>query len=728
MKIDLSSIGTFYSNEIDFDKKITFIFGKNGTGKSTIAEAIGRLPNQETFVFQGFANIIDENKRLNAVVLGEENAIISKQIETKKAEVEAKNAERDAIKKSLQKPDNENESNFWTRRDKAEYDYKAKSKEIEDFCIQSASKIKNMDKPKVAQTTYNKNNFKEDISNATLISEDELNQNIETIKSEVKIAAKIEFPQIDIQELEADINGVLTKTVIERTKISRLENNAEKREFAKMGLRIHKRGEKCAFCGNDIKGATWDELVSYFSADEVKNFQNEIQNKIIEIDAKIAEISGLTINTNEFYPAFIQEAKEIEREIDTKKKEINSDLRTFRTCLDEKLKYLFEERPNVSSKSIGDFVTIGKKYDNLKNKNNENDLEKRKLDAADKIRKHYVKKALDEFEYDIKQGELNTLNVSRKRCSDEFDTEEEKITGKDGLNEKIKAIQEEIINLQSKTKNETLLAVNINKKLKHMVSFELVRVEDEESKGFYRVKDSITKCVREVTELSTGEKNIIAFLYFIEKLNEVKENQSVNPRIIVFDDPMSSNDDGMQYLIIEELQNLMKSLRHSDHFILLTHNKHFYLNVKYGHKYDKDRFIRFQSDGSKTHFVTIKNEKEDYKTSYESLWRELELLYGMDTVSADLLLNPIRRIIETYTKFNAINKSQFCSAVDGAKKLFDVNSHSIDDIEAELNGKTKNEIIQMFYDCFSNNNQKEHFEKFWNNLLIDDNGLIQFTE
>ena len=40
--------------------------------------------------FQGVANIIDENKRLNAVVLGEETATISRQIDMKKAELEAK--------------------------------------------------------------------------------------------------------------------------------------------------------------------------------------------------------------------------------------------------------------------------------------------------------------------------------------------------------------------------------------------------------------------------------------------------------------------------------------------------------------------------------------------------------------------------------------------------------------------------------------------------------------
>lgn len=104
MVLDLSSIEVFEENQIDFDKRVTFIFGKNGTGKTTIAEEMKKLtPGYDVMTFQGFANIIDENKRLNAVVLGEENATISRQIEVKKAELEAKLSEVDRIKKDPQK-------------------------------------------------------------------------------------------------------------------------------------------------------------------------------------------------------------------------------------------------------------------------------------------------------------------------------------------------------------------------------------------------------------------------------------------------------------------------------------------------------------------------------------------------------------------------------------------------------------------------------------------------
>lgn len=91
-----------------------------------------------------------------------------------------------------------------------------------------------------------------------------------------------------------------------------------------------------------------------------------------------------------------------------------------------------------------------------------------------------------------------------------------------------------------------------------------------------------------------------------------------------------------------------------------------------------------------------------------------------------MLLNPIRRAIETFTKFNGIKQANFCDKVIGAKKLFDVNSHSIDDLEVELNGKSKQEIIQMMFDCFQKNNYESHFKNYWSELEVDDNGKLQF--
>lgn len=723
MKIDLSAVEVFADNEIEFYKGITFIFGKNGTGKSTIANRLKNECDYEVSVFQGFSNIIDDNKRLNAVVLGEENATINRQIEAKKIEIEAKNVKIDEIKKTLQNPNDESISNLWTQKEEAEQNYKTMQRKIDDFYSKSASRIKQIDNPRVAITSYNKRNFKDDIADAKVLSEEELNRCNATIKSEIKYAPEIVFPKIDFQALKKQTNNLLKKSVIERVKINRLENNVEKRAFAERGFNIHKKGDVCAFCGSEIKDETWNELASYFSADEVKGFREEINNKINDIESQIKKVHELSIDENNFYPSFINDVKELKQKLDRQKAEAVSYLNRLKEALDDKLKFLFEACSTVDECCSVDLEDIKEKYKDFRRDNNENSLSEKQQEAKDKVRRHHVKKCLDEFGYNSELSNLDKLEEVKSIRDDEYHKEELKIYE---LEEEINIIQKEIQILQNGTKNESLLAENINKKLKHMVSFELVHVKDDESKGFYRVKDFINGSIRDITELSTGEKNIIAFLYFIEKLNEIKESPSNKQRIIVFDDPMCSNDDGMQYLIIEDLQRLMKRLLPTDHFILLTHNKHFYLNVKYNHKYSEDRFMRFQSDGRKTHIMIINKKEEDFKTSYESLWSELKTLYELKSVSADLLLNPIRRIIETYTKFNAINKRDFYEPVEGALKLFNVNSHSIDDIEAELNGKTRNEIIQMFYDCFSENGNADHFKKFWNELKIDEDGRIIF--
>ena len=80
VKIDLSSEILFKENEIDFEKKINFIFGKNGTGKSTISKLLQEQNiSYDLRLFQGFESVIGENNQLNAVILGEENKKINEE-------------------------------------------------------------------------------------------------------------------------------------------------------------------------------------------------------------------------------------------------------------------------------------------------------------------------------------------------------------------------------------------------------------------------------------------------------------------------------------------------------------------------------------------------------------------------------------------------------------------------------------------------------------------------
>ena len=175
MKINLSSNELFDNDELDLDKNITFIFGKNGTGKSTIAGEILKLnTDYNVQVFQGFANIIDENKRLNAVALGVENSSINSQINQQEEFIKELEKEKEIINRNLQPVSNSNESNYFTRKKEAEENYNDLKKEIDQFYRNSASKLKSLENLRIFPVNYNKNSFKNDISKASLLNDDEV--------------------------------------------------------------------------------------------------------------------------------------------------------------------------------------------------------------------------------------------------------------------------------------------------------------------------------------------------------------------------------------------------------------------------------------------------------------------------------------------------------------------------------------------------------------------------
>lgn len=72
----------FSDKKVGGFNKINYIYGKNGTGKSSLVKAIKeQYENQyDLHIFQGFNSIIGTDDELNAIALGSENTEITKQI------------------------------------------------------------------------------------------------------------------------------------------------------------------------------------------------------------------------------------------------------------------------------------------------------------------------------------------------------------------------------------------------------------------------------------------------------------------------------------------------------------------------------------------------------------------------------------------------------------------------------------------------------------------------
>ena len=753
MKLDLTDasiyddgLNRFEDKEIDFSKSINIIYGKNGTGKSSICKLMKeQWKDKEVCIFRGFNELLDENEKLNAIVLGEDNSNINQEVTSLKKEIDKIKKEREEKKENIEKPkEGDNRTNLFTEKRDLENQKTKKEDEENKIYIDGASKVKREGDLILSEgNKYDKNDFKDDIKKAK--EQGELSEEkIKTLRETIIVDEKdnideINLNFIDLNKEQKEINSVLEKTVKPVEVILELEGNHRKQDFAKVGLECHKPNENCAFCGNVITEERYKKVKSYFSSDDIKTFEDEIKKKLEFIENNI-DLENKNINIDEklFYPEFREKIKGFKGKITLIIRERKNILNGFKDALEKKKANLFVKMDILQEDLPEDLKENIDAYNEIVKENNQyaKDLEEEKKEARKKLRYHKInvflkkknKKNKNNYDEELEsiKGSIQGLEGSISAKDDEIKKIADEI---DGLEENLDRKKKKVEKLLENTKNTEILANNINKKIKDTVNFRLCRKE-ENGQEFYEIKEKIDgreETIRPITKLSDGEKNIIAFLYFIESLKDPDKKD--REKIIVFDDPMNSNDDTMQYLITSEIEKIIRDIdpnkkdknikiRSKDKLILLTHNTHFYRNNLEGlpgiHRdggYGKYNIYKFRTINGKTIIEKIDKANRDINSSYQRLWDEVVFLY--EHKKPNLMLNLIRQIIETFCSFSAINKDDFYKKSPELKKLLNVNSHGIEDLEVDLNGKTEEQIKNLFSEIFEYNGYKEHFDQLW---------------
>lgn len=738
----------------------SFIFGKNGAGKSSLCRIINRQFSNDfdVRIFTGLEGVLVDQK-LNAVVLGEENEEIKKKVDDIDNKLEVLNKKEVEVNQelnSLNRTHDIDESGIskhplLLEREKASDLKCGQERKIDRFYTDQARKIKENYQNQINNTNYNKNQFKNDIPNAKQIEKEEIDR-LKTILSETttdSISLK-KLPILKSNDLLRDLNVLMQKTVQETFTIDELSESSEKKDFAELGWKLHNSGDICSYCGNIVTSERMEKLDRYFSSEDIELFQQELRtfksDKVDKIKNEIDSIQDL--DTSSFYHSFFNEVSELNKTIQEKKRSWLAFISILELAIDEKRDSLFSPIDPLSIEPILDFDEENSLITEMIRKNNEysDQISTKHQSARNSLRLHYVAEALilkgsykkDWQGYDVENFKLKELSDSYDIKND---TLKNKIISLEGtgsepnegslhfVTNEIAKLTQSKFDLLEQTKNTRILANRINKKLtsvgKNNLRLEIVKSDNEIE--HYQIMDELG--TRSIDKISTGEKNIIAFLYFMEQLENSEDKKN---KFIIFDDPMNSNDDTMQYLIITEIQKLYQGKYknrfnpNNDFFICMTHNAHFYLNVQpQGNikekkknpdnptgklievsKYDKNTFYWLENGI----FNRILSETTDLSTHYELLWMELGSLYEQNMLNS--MLNSMRRIIETYIHFNKIHPDRFYNDMDEHRKLFNVNSHAVDDLSAELIGKNKEDVLNMFKEIFYNNDADEHYDNY----------------
>ena len=303
------------------------------------------------------------------------------------------------------------------------------------------------------------------------------------------------------------------------------------------------------------------------------------------------------------------------------------------------------------------------------------------------------------------------------------------------LNEKIRhktkehiQKQREIATLERDTTSIQPTIDAINALLKSF-GFQGFVLEKSDRNRFYKIRRPDGSDARDT--LSEGEGSFIAFLYFYHLAKGSASESGVTvDRVVVFDDPVSSLDSNVLFVVSSLIKDLFNEVRDKrgaiKQIFVLTHNMYFHKEVSFESRRSGDH--RKLNDET---FWTVRKSglvskieshcTNPINSTYESLWMEVK----RDDRNSPSLQNTLRRILEYYFNIlGGVNPDSLCTRFSGPEKLIckslfswvNAGSHSVyDDPYFSPDESTADLYLTVFKDVFEKTGHMAHY-----NMMMGD--------
>lgn len=222
-------------------------------------------------------------------------------------------------------------------------------------------------------------------------------------------------------------------------------------------------------------------------------------------------------------------------------------------------------------------------------------------------------------------------------------------------NEYLMQFEAELRELRGKTASSggSIQAINDLLALSQFYSFKLTAATTK--KDGYRIIREDGQAV-DVETLSEGERTFITFLYFYHSLSEVKQDGETDKILAVIDDPISSLDGDIMFVVSALTRRIIQTVRSQAHdrveqILLLTHNTRFHNEVCYIHKGQEApavKFYRIRKYSPDPSRIEDCGKRNPIRTAYQELWDEVATAESSPPKQMPWLPNVLRRILESY--------------------------------------------------------------------------------
>jgi len=238
------------------------------------------------------------------------------------------------------------------------------------------------------------------------------------------------------------------------------------------------------------------------------------------------------------------------------------------------------------------------------------------------------------------------------------------------------------------------------------------------------------------TTLSEGEKSFVCFLYFYYLLKgSESESGTTTDRIVVFDDPVSSLDCDILFVVSSLIRDLFTEVKSGvgpiKQIFILTHNVYFHKEITYRKKkHDNlakkaETFWIVRKIEQET--IVTKYEENTIKTSYELLWAEVR----SEQKSPLTIQNTLRRILENYYKIlGGYDLDDVCNFFTGKEKLIcksllswvnDGSHFAQDEIFVSIDNTQIDMYLAVFRKIFEVSKHFEHYKMMMGESFIEQN-------
>lgn len=242
--------------------------------------------------------------------------------------------------------------------------------------------------------------------------------------------------------------------------------------------------------------------------------------------------------------------------------------------------------------------------------------------------------------------------------------------------------------------------------------------------------------------LSEGEKTFVTFLYFYHLLKGGhSESGTTNDRVVVFDDPVSSLDSDILFVVSSLIKGLFDEVRSGKGQIkqvfIFTHNVYFHKEITFKPGRDKKNTLPEESFWiiRKPDLLSKleKHDKNPITTSYELLWQEVR----RPDRSNLTIQNSLRKILENYFKIlGGVNPDDICAKFDGKEKfvcnsLFswvnDGSHFASDDLFVSVDSAMVDTYLNVFKSIFIKTDQIAHYKMMMGDAYVETPELEQAT-